>query len=650
MKIMKLTLQNFKGIRSFEADFEGQDATIYGTNATGKTTIADAVSWLLFDKPSTDEKGFNPKPRDKMGEDIHNLDTVVRGSFSTEEGTILLEKRFSEIWTKKRGATESEFTGHTTEYKIDDVPVQKNLYEQRIDLLVPQELRQILIHPTYFSEGLSWQKRRELLLRVCGDITDEEVLKQAGMTELLEQLRKPDSESLYSVEEYRSIVKARGKKLNEELKEIPARIDEAQKSLSGTDADQKEYLLCKERSYQKSLEERKEKLAEIKASGPEMEIKQQIQAAKLKQMEKKNEYLRRFNEQNQEMNQKREAVIREENALTGEIRNLARKRQELIESLDRARSKRDHLIEELKAARAMKYTGDDICPTCGQVMPAEKREEALARFNEQKSIAIEKIKREAEESCSKDIIRRMEEELMKAKTSEEELRQRLEEVARKDDAAHVIYMQPYEETEGYKQLQEQIEELEHSLMNAEHALNTGVDKLRRGITADQDELFRISQTLYAIENDERQRKRIESLREDLKGCGSEYEKAMRGLDLCEDFIKAKISMLDQSINGKFKTVSFQLFENQINGGIKDCCKVLVPGPAGTVRYESANHAARINAGLEIIDTLAEHFGYSLPVFVDNAESVVSLTPVHAQVIRLVVSESDSELRVEIKEE
>ena len=108
-------------------------------------------------------------------------------------------------------------------------------------------------------------------------------------------------------------------------------------------------------------------------------------------------------------------------------------------------------------------------------------------------------------------------------------------------------------------------------------------------------------------------------------------------------------MLDGQINSKFKTVSFQLFEEQINGGISECCKVLVPGPGSLVRFESANNAARINAGLEIIDALAAHYGRSLPVFVDNAESVVKLVDVDTQVIRLVVSEADSQLRVVIND-
>ena len=32
----------------------------------------------------------------------------------------------------------------------------------------------------------------------------------------------------------------------------------------------------------------------------------------------------------------------------------------------------------------------------------------------------------------------------------------------------------------------------------------------------------------------------------------------------------------------------------------------------------ANNASRINAGIEMIDTLSEHFNIRMPIFVDNA--------------------------------
>ena len=116
------------------------------------------------------------------------------------------------------------------------------------------------------------------------------------------------------------------------------------------------------------------------------------------------------------------------------------------------------------------------------------------------------------------------------------------------------------------------------------------------------------------------------------------------IDLTESFIRAKMQMISQKINEKFEVVSWNLFENQINGGLKECCDVMIPCDGRLVPYQFANNASRINAGLEIVECLSEHYGIMMPVFVDNAESVTELEPIANQVIRLVVSEGDKVLR------
>ena len=61
MKILSLTLENFRGIKNLTVNFDGKDADIYGANGTGKTTIANAICWLLIDRPATEEADFDPK-------------------------------------------------------------------------------------------------------------------------------------------------------------------------------------------------------------------------------------------------------------------------------------------------------------------------------------------------------------------------------------------------------------------------------------------------------------------------------------------------------------------------------------------------------------------------------------------------------------
>ena len=76
-----------------------------------------------------------------------------------------------------------------------------------------------------------------------------------------------------------------------------------------------------------------------------------------------------------------------------------------------------------------------------------------------------------------------------------------------------------------------------------------------------------------------------------------------------------------------------MFEKTINGEDKPTCVALVNG----VRFQFANSAGQINAGIEIINALCKYYDVSAPIFVDNAERVTKLNESESQIIKLEVS-------------
>ena len=137
------------------------------------------------------------------------------------------------------------------------------------------------------------------------------------------------------------------------------------------------------------------------------------------------------------------------------------------------------------------------------------------------------------------------------------------------------------------------------------------------------------------------RGRIEELREDEKNTAACLEAVEGVLYLIEEFTRYKTRFVENSINGLFRIVRFRLFREQANGGLEDRCDVTFDG----IPYSSLNSGAKINVGIDIISTLSRVFGVSVPLFVDNAESVTRLLSLDSQVIRLVVSEKDKEIRL-----
>ena len=112
------------------------------------------------------------------------------------------------------------------------------------------------------------------------------------------------------------------------------------------------------------------------------------------------------------------------------------------------------------------------------------------------------------------------------------------------------------------------------------------------------------------------------------------------LFLLEEFTRYKTRYIEDGVNGLFRLAKFRLFREQANGGLEERCDVTFKG----IPYGSLNNGARINVGIDIINTLSRVYGVEVPLFVDNAESVTRIEKMKTQVIRLVVSEPDKELR------
>lgn len=649
MRLISLTLNNFKGIKSFALKPQGKDTNIYGDNASGKTTLADAFMWLLFDKDSQNRKDFQIKTLGLDGEPEHGLDHSVEATLQLADGKLLtLKKTFSEKWTKKRGSAKAEFTGHTTDHYLNGVPVKKKEYDEQIAEIADEEIFRLLTDPRYFNEVLHWQKRRELLLEVCGDVSDSEVIaSKKELSELADILGNR------SIEQHRKVILARRKEINKELERIPVRIDEVQRGLPRVDDITKPEELPNDiAKLREQLNKKQEELAQARAGGQVAEL-----TKKLRMLEGQ--------------------LIQEKNRLTGEATEKAEaKRRELWQLNDditKVKSDIDHhdlkfrslkveidTLEEKMAnfrsewneenAKVLEFEQSDICPTCGQPLPAEQvqaaREKALSEFNLAKAEKLEAIsnlgkqlaKRKADLEAEWASISQELDKLSVELSELEDKKSRLqEEIQALQDGLKQI-----EPSQEYIQLQNECEELEEQIRQAQADISAAVAEIQKeidNITADIAALEQAAARLEARKNGE---KRIEELKAEERKLAAEYEDLEQELYLTEEFIRTKVQLLEDKINSKFRMARFKLFDVQVNGAISETCETTYNG----VPYSNLNNGARLNIGLDTINTLAEHFGFAPVVFIDNAESVVNILPTKGQQIRLIVSEKDKKLRVE----
>ena len=652
MKIKSLCLENFQGIQHAEFDFDGLSASIYGDNATGKTTVFNAVTWLLFDKASTGAKNFTPKTKGAGG-DLHNLDHSAEASFIMPSGEIATFKKvYHEVWKKKRGSSTEEFDGHTVDFYIDGVPVKEKQYTGTLQNYCGGiERMKILTMPDYFAEVMPWDERRKILIELCGDVTDADVIRSSeDLAEIDSYLRKPGTgNQFYSVEEYKKIAAARKSEINKHLQALPGRIDEAQRAIpeSTVSVEQVEAAIATKTATRESLLAQRASL--LTGGTAVSEARKRTAEAEAALASARSSYAAQTSEANaQTLDEIAKLTMQmgEANAKASAERATAKQCRDDAKLMTKYR---EQLLTEYAQVQATIWDeAQETCPTCGQRLPADQIDALKADFNQRRSERLMEINQRGKETCDKAVIASA---IQKAEDAEKAASMADTEAAfiqpRLDALrAKLTQVPAFETTPEYFTLSGQIticRAAEREAAQNSAPDTSAIDSQIRALDAELDDLQRKK---AQQEQAETQKQRIAELEEDEKRLGAEYENLDRGVWLCDEFTKAKVKLLTSRIDSKFKNVRFRLFQEQLNGGVKNDCEVLIPGDGGRmVPYTFANNAARINAGLEIIGVLADHWEMEMPVFIDNAESVTHLARTWTQTIRLVVSERDAQLRL-----
>ncbi len=635
MKLNKLIIEEFKGIKNFELDLSGESVNIYGDNAAGKTTIFDAFTWCLFHKDSEDKAVFDIKRRNDEGE-IPFIDHSVTVIFDS----ISFTKVYREEWTKKRGNVKKEFSGHKSDYFINNVPVQKGEYDKKVlEVLGDEKTVKTLSNPLYFNNNLTWQERREALIALVGDVSMDEVIKQ-----------NPDFKDLPSVlnnnsiDDTKKVLNATKTKINKQLQEIPARIDELSRSIPAECEQSTESLYAKANSISKEKSEINQAIADLKNGDAQVAIKIEISEinAALADLETSN----------------RQHIATETAKIYAELEQLKKEQslykftRDMQESLaaQKASIEKDLDLMRVKYIElaAQKCSEGNTCPTCNQPYLKELLDKRQADFNLNKAKKLEEIdiSGKTQKAKLKEIEQQIKENQEKLKMDQlvikcykdkqEQLLCKIEQI----EQANKLEDNPiYQATLRRKQ------EAQNKLLTA-NSDSVIIEKQKEleATLLDLDEKEGIIQTLIAQKMQvTNTNKRIDELKAEEKRLADEYMKCCENMQLIEDYIIAKVSFLTDKINSKFTSVQFQLFDKQVDGGLIECCQAVVGG----ARYgKGLNRGAMINAGLEIISVLSNHSGVKVPIFIDNAEAVTKFIDVNAQVIKLIVSENDKKLRMQ----
>jgi len=640
--ISDLDLTNFKGIRNLHVDFSDDLTTIYGKNGSGKTTIFDAFTWVMFGKDSHDSKVFSIKTLDADNQPIPDIPHEVKCTLLVNGEPVEIMRSYIEDWTKKRGSSERVFTGHTESRFYNGVPCSVKDFSAKIAELCDESVFKFITNPLYFTAQKP-DVQREMLFRMAGDVSDAEVVE--GNADFQELLGKLTGKTL---EEYKREIASRKRRIKDEIDGIPARIDERKRQVPV------------EENWKALEGELKTKVAEVE--GIEAKL-YDVNEALRQQAEQKKALYAEVNDTNRAISDRtlevQKAVFADYNkavgerneilqAITGKEQQISRKEGELqdfIARRDQYNKQREILLGEWKSIKAETLTFDDnqfTCPTCGRKYEVDeiqaRQSEMIDKFNQNKAAKLEANKqkglliKQTLENLSADITR-LEGEICDLKLALQTLK-----------ANDILRQEPQRPSiEGVLDEDKVIIELKNKVVDLQNRISSSVEPgdetaaLRAQKQVVSSEIDAIKSRLSKREIIAQNNKRIAELEKELQEQSQELA-LLEGMEFTiAAFGKEKVSRIESRINGMFSIVRFKMFRQQINGGEEATCEAMVDG----VPFSDLNNAMKVNAGLDIINAICRSEEVYAPIFVDNAESVNNLTQTQSQMVRLVVTDDET---------
>lgn len=638
---------NFKGQRSLKIDFNETETNISGANATGKTTVFDAFTWLLFGKDSEDrtEQKFNLKTLDELGKPIERIPHEVSAILLVDGSEILLKKVYEEKWVKTRGSVEEEFKGHTTLHFVNEVPCSEKEYNAKIEAICPYQVFKLITNPLYFPNQTK-EFQRKALFDLAGGITDNDIAesKEEFKTLLASLTGK-------TIEEYKREISAKKLKIKKEIADIPGRIDENKRSIPELQNwEEIELQILDKNKHIDAIDEQISDYSKLVQAENKKRADIQLQIGKLKEDKMKLEF-----EIKENILKDYHAKETERNSLLSELEQLKNELSSNNQQLVTLGEKKESLNKQLNQLRldwntinteTLIFADHQFdCPTCNRPLDIEdietKQNELTANFNKNKADKLQKnqesgLSTKKELEITENIIdqkqayaKELENKITKIQEADLYLN-----TPKKPDATSYIELD-----NNIIEYKKDIDALEKQIIefNAPNNDNSDLKSKRQALINEIDVLkqrLSLKETIQTTQN------RINELEKEYKAQSQELA-TLEGIEFTiAAFSKAKTEAIENQINGFFTLVKFKMYEQQINGGEIETCEAMVNG----VPFADLNNAMKINAGLDIINAFCTKQNIHAPIFIDNRESVNNIIPCQSQIINLIVS-TDKQLTI-----
>lgn len=624
--LKSLHMQNFKGIEELHIDFTNLIHILRGMNATGKTSVYDAYTFLMFDVDSTGNNKFEVRKLDSDGNKVHHIDITVTGVISVNGEDVELTKTQVEKWTKRRGAEEAELTGNQNKYSINGFPKSEKEYKEYINSIIDEKTFRLLTNPMAFL-NLDWKEQRSMLMSFIDDIPQEEIEKQIEnysliakdvANESIDACRKKythtNSELKKEQEKYLTLLEELpGMKVTIDTKALTEQRDGLMEDISQIESAFKNNPLPNVGDINEKIVLCENKMS-LMASNANADRKMKLASAR--------DILGDLQRQKSNLEYEYQTAVGAE-----------QERKDRIDSLKNIYNDYAKSFQKLKDIKFDESS--NVCQYCGQPLPKSQADQNRKKFEAE----IERQKLEINRSAgkTKKDIKELESHPVdipdKGKITELE-KQIADKQAEVDSLSVEVDVTG---TDKYKMYQKEIEKARLEMSQLDDAIISRKQEEHR-LSELRISLNEVNDKLAEVKVNDHIDNQITETRAKLRETSQKLADSEKYIFILENYIR----FIADRINERFDGLTFKLFETQLNGGVRDCCSITYEG----VPYKSLNSGRRIVMGLAIIQTLQKLFDVSAPVWVDNAESIneYNIPKMDCQMVLLKVTD-DEELIV-----
>ena len=640
IKLQKIKLENFKCFKSKEIDFDGNNATVRAENKRGKTTLKDAINWLLFGKLSDGRStGYRPIVTDPDSPDYMK---PIKGLVVKVEAELLLNRNVIRTLRKEEHevVAKNQDVKYTSKFWIDGVPqATKRDYDDFIANTIPVDKFKMLTDLDYFNDDKKnpWEQRRVTLRDIAGAVSepqgewhDKFRAKLAGKT----------------IKEYEKMLKGRINKYKDEQVTIPILLTEKNKDLA-------KYA---QTESTKEAEEQRDNCKEKKAG---LEAERLV----LRNSEtERNGHVEHINRLTMKRSH-RESVVKNQAGPVDDLlaeraeleRKHADKTQDLVEiqgvigltnaTIESVQNQIESSQLTLQSVKKEYNSADSPnCSLCGQAWPEDKPRPGLAdieaRGKSIKSLIDRTVAKKAE----------LQEALNKLFTEEkakvEELKKaesiKNKRIAEINEAIKNIPEPDPAQDKEWRGLTAEIEAAQAKLGDP---LTEQLEAIEAKIKTTNEELVKLNECLAQADTIKQTKDRIAELEARQPVIGQDITKAEGLLNEVKTYKAAQNSLIEGAVNDLFEHVTYRLFYYHQNGEYESCCIAIDDG----VPYSSMSDGQKMSCNIDVRNTLSDYYGVEVPLFIDHSESMTLPIEAKSQVIKLCAKKGVKELQVEVEQ-